>query len=125
MNAKAGTEAEQSSSVDIIKWLVSLILVAAAVVGNSFFSEQPFLYRLIGVLVVAVLAALVAAQTNKGKAFLALLKDARAEVRRVVWPTQQETIQTTGIVVLFVAFMALVLWLLDMMLGAGISELVG
>ncbi|MCG8673170.1 MAG: preprotein translocase subunit SecE [Pseudomonadales bacterium] len=125
MNAKAGTEAEQSSSIDWLKWAVSLILVAAAVVGNSFFSEQPFLYRLIGVLVVAVLAALVAAQTNKGKAFLALLKDARAEVRRVVWPTQQETIQTTGIVVLFVAFMALVLWLLDMMLGAGISELVG
>lgn len=125
MNAKTGSEADQSSSLDILKWLISVLLVAGAVVGNSFFSEEPFLYRLIGVLVLAVLAALVAAQTLKGKAFLGLLKDARAEVRRVVWPTQQETIQTTGIVVLFVAFMALVLWLLDMMLGAGISELVG
>lgn len=125
MNAKTGPEAEQSSGLDAVKWVLSLILVAGAVVGNSFFAEQPFLYRLIGVLVLAVLAALVAAQTIKGKAFLGLLKDARAEVRRVVWPTQQETIQTTGIVVLFVAFMALVLWLLDMMLGAGISKLVG
>ncbi|MCG8316216.1 MAG: preprotein translocase subunit SecE [Pseudomonadales bacterium] len=125
MNTKAGSEAESSSAIDSVKWLFALILVAAAVVGNSYFSEEPFLYRLIGVLLVSVLAAFVAAQTIKGKAFTALLKDARAEVRRVVWPTQQETLQTTGIVVLFVAFMALVLWLLDMMLGAGISELVG
>jgi preprotein translocase subunit SecE len=125
MSTKTGSEAEPSSGLDAIKWVFSLLLVAAAVVGNSYFGEEPFLYRLIGVLILAVLAAVVAAQTIKGKAFTALLKDARAELRRVVWPNRQETLQTTGIVVLFVAFMALVLWLLDMMLGAGISELVG
>ncbi len=125
MSTKTSSEAEPSSGIDAVKWLFSLLLVAAAVVGNSYFSEEPFLYRLIGVLILAVLAAVIAAQTVKGKAFTALLKDARAEMRRVVWPSRQETLQTTGIVVLFVAFMALVLWLLDMMLGAGISELVG
>ena len=125
MSTKTGSETEPSSGLDAVKWLLSLLLVAAAVVGNSYFSEEPFLYRLIGVLVVAVLAAVIASQTARGKAFTALLKDARAEMRRVVWPTRQETLQTTGVVVLFVAFMALVLWLLDMMLGAGISELVG
>ena len=125
MNTKTGSEVEPSSSLDALKWVFALLLVAAAVVGNSYFSEEPFLYRLIGVLVVAIAAAVVASQTIKGKAFTSLLKDARTEVRRVVWPTRQETAQTTGIVVLVVAFMALVLWLLDMMLGAGISELVG
>jgi preprotein translocase subunit SecE len=125
MSTKTGSEAEPSSSLDALKWVFAILLVAAAVVGNSYFSEEAFLYRLIGVLVLAVVAAAIAAQTVRGKAFTALLKDARAEVRRVVWPTRQETLQTTGIVVLFVAFMALVLWLLDMLLGAGISELVG
>ena len=109
----------------MFKWLVTAILIAAAVVGNSFYGDQPFFYRLVGVLVVAVIAALVAAQTVKGKAFVTLLKDARAEVKRVVWPTKQETTQTTLIVVAVVAFMSIVLWLLDLGLGALIKMIIG
>ena len=119
------TEAPQSSAADVIKWVVVAILVAAAVVGNAYFDDQPLLYRVIGVVVVGILAAVVASFTVKGQAFLTLLQDARAEVRRVVWPTRQETAQTTGIVVLVVALMALLLWGLDSLLGFIISEIVG
>ena len=80
---------------------------------------------MIGVVVAGILAALVASFTTRGKAFLGLLQDARAEVRRVVWPTKQETLQTTGIVVLVVAIMALILWGLDWALGAIISSIIG
>lgn len=116
---------EVSPGIDMFKWIVTAILIAVAVVGNSFYGDQPFFYRLVGVLVVAVIAALVAAQTVKGKAFVTLLKDARAEVKRVVWPTKQETTQTTLIVVAVVAFMSIVLWLLDLGLGALIKMIIG
>ncbi|OUS29576.1 preprotein translocase subunit SecE [Gammaproteobacteria bacterium 45_16_T64] len=119
------TETEASSGIDLFKWLITAALIVVAVVGNSFYGEEAFLYRLIGVLVVAVIAALVASQTVKGKAFVALLKDARAEVKRVVWPTKQETLQTTMIVVAVVAFMAIVLWLLDLGLGALSKMIIG
>ena len=99
--------------------------MAAAVVGNSYFDDQPLLYRVIGVVVLGCVAALIASFTIKGRAFVNLLQDARAEVRRVVWPTRQETAQTTGIVVLVVAVMALLLWGLDTLLGFIISGIVG
>ncbi len=118
-----------SSALDAVLWVLVAVLVAAAVVGNAYFAsgqyEQPLLYRVIGVVVAGVLAALIASYTNKGRTFVNLLKEARAEVRRVVWPTKQETIQTTGIVVLVVAIMALLLWLLDWVLGKSISALIG
>ncbi len=124
MSTKTET-AEVSPGIDMFKWLITAILIAAAVVGNSFYGDQPFFYRLVGVLVVAVIAALVAAQTVKGKAFVTLLKDAQAEVKRVVWPTKQETTQTTLIVVAVVFVMSIVLWLLDLGLGALIKMIIG
>ena len=119
------TEAPQSSAADVFKWVLVVILVAAAVVGNSYFDDQPLLYRVVGVVVLGCVAALIASFTIKGRAFVNLLQDARAEVRRVVWPTRQETAQTTGIVVLVVAVMALLLWGLDTLLGFIISGIVG
>lgn len=124
MNTKASPETA-SSALDITKWVFVVATIVVVVVGNSYFDEQPFLYRLIGVMIGGVFAALVASQTEKGQAFLALLKDARAEVRRIVWPTRQETLQTTGVVVLFVGIMALILWMLDLGLGALISKIIG
>ncbi|MAQ23707.1 MAG: preprotein translocase subunit SecE [Pseudomonadales bacterium] len=119
------TEQSKSSPVDVFKWLVVIAIIAAAVVGNAYFDDQPLLYRVVGVVVAGILAALLASFTDKGRAFIALLQDARAEVRRVVWPTKQETAQTTGVVVLVVAIMALLLWLLDLALGKIISSIIG
>ena len=118
-------EAEASSSAEAIKWILSTVFVAVAVVGNAYYEEQHFFYRLVGVLVLGIVAALIASQTQKGKAFLALLQDARSEIKRVVWPTKQETTQTTLIVVVVVFIMALLLWLLDLGLGALITAIIG
>ncbi|MGC1509849.1 preprotein translocase subunit SecE [Ketobacter sp. MCCC 1A13808] len=119
------TEQSQSSPANALLWVLVAILVAAAVVGNAYFDDQPLLYRVIGVVVLGCLAALVASFTVRGRAFITLLQDARSEVRRVVWPTKQETAQTTGIVVVVVALMAVLLWLLDMALGSIISGIIG
>ncbi|MCY1521623.1 Protein translocase subunit SecE [compost metagenome] len=122
MNAKA--EAKETR-FDALKWVVVVALVAVGVVGNQYFSAEPILYRVLALLALAAVAAVVALQTSKGQAFFVLAKEARAEIRKVVWPTRQETTQTTLIVVAVVLVMALLLWGLDTLLGWLVSLIVG
>ncbi|MFV0278074.1 MAG: preprotein translocase subunit SecE [Parahaliea sp.] len=110
---------------DGLKWLMVFALLAVGVVGNSYFSGESLLYRVLALVALGVLAALVALQTAKGVAFWALIKGSRAEIRKVVWPTRQETVQTTMIVVIFVVLVALLLWGLDSLLGWLVSLAIG
>lgn len=124
MNAK--TESGSTSGrLDSLKWLVVAALAAVAVVGNQYFSAESILYRVVGVLVIAAIALFVAAQTEKGRATIVLGREARAEIRKVVWPNRQETIQTTLIVVAVVLVMGLILWGLDSLFGWAVSVIVG
>jgi|TARA_R110001599_G_scaffold31201_1_gene104241 preprotein translocase subunit SecE len=111
--------------LDIPKWIVVAIIVVAGVYGNHYFAAEPVLYRALALVVLGLVAGFVALQTSKGKAFWALLKEARIEIRKVVWPTRPETTQTTLIVVAVVLVMALVLWGLDTLLGWIISQFIG
>ena len=83
------------------------------------------LYRALGVVAVALVAAFVALQTEQGKSFNQLRKDSMVELRKVVWPTRQETLQTTLIVLVFVVIVALLLFVLDWALNGLISTLIG
>jgi preprotein translocase subunit SecE len=121
MNSKV----EGEYRLDGLKWLVVVVLVVAGVGGNIYFSGLPLLYRVAGLLVLAVIAAAVALQTAKGAAFWKLAKEARVEIRKVVWPTRQEATQTTLIVVAFVLVASVILWLLDTGLGWAASKIVG
>ncbi|MEM1149435.1 MAG: preprotein translocase subunit SecE [Pseudomonadota bacterium] len=116
---------QNAGRLDSLKWLVVGALVAGGVVGNSYFSEESLLYRVLGLVALAVVAALVALQTAKGAAFWDLVKGSRTEIRKVVWPTRQETVQTTMIVVAFVLLTALILWMLDSFLGWLVSQAIG
>ncbi|SEI89278.1 preprotein translocase subunit SecE [Allopseudospirillum japonicum] len=114
MNAK--TDAPEAR-FDGLKWGLVFALVAVAVAGNGYFSDESLLYRVLGVVVVAVIAATIALRTAKGQKFLSMARDARAEIRKVIWPTRQETTQTTLIVLAAVFFMALLLWIIDSLLS--------
>ncbi len=122
MNAKAEA---QNSRFDVLKWLAAAVLVVGGVVGNQYYSAEPLLYRVLVLLALAVAVGFVALQTAKGRAFFVLAKEARIEIRKVVWPTRQETTQTTLIVVAVVLVMSLVLWGLDSLLGWLVSLIVG
>ena len=113
------------SRLDPLKWGVVIILVAAGVVGNSIYADQSLLYRVIALIAAAGVAGWVASTTEKGGAFWQLIKGARTEIRKVVWPTRPETTQTTLIVVVFVFVMALILWALDSLLGWLVSMVIG
>jgi len=122
VNAKVET---QVSKLDGLKWLVVVALVAVGVVGNSMFANESLLYRVLALVALAIVAGLIALQTAKGKAFFQLFKEAKNEIRKVVWPTRQETLQTTGIVVVAVLIIGLLLWGLDSLLGWIISGFIG
>jgi preprotein translocase subunit SecE len=111
--------------MDTVKWLVSIALLLGAVVGNYMYADLSVLVRAVGV-VVAVAAALgLLATTEKGRTFIAFAKESRIEVRKVVWPTRQETTHTTFIVMLATVVMALILWGLDGILFRVVGFLTG
>ena len=122
MNAKVEND---SSSLDMVKWLLVFILVAVGVVGNYYFAAESLLYRVLALLVLAIIAGWISLQTIKGKTFAKFSSEARMEIRKVIWPTKQELMQTTLIVVVFVLFVALILWGVDSLIGWVVSSIIG
>lgn len=122
MNASASME---SPKLDILKWGVVIALVGAGIAGNAYFADESLLYRLLALLVLAAVAGFVALQTAKGRSFWQLLKDARVEIRKVVWPTKSETQKTTLIVMAVVVLVGLLLWALDSLLSLAVSGIIG
>ena len=120
----ANTE-EKVYRLDAIKWLLVVAVVAAGVVGNSHFSAESILYRAIGLLVLAGVAVFIALQTAKGVAIADVVRGSLVELRKVVWPSRQETNQTTLIVLVVVFVMAIILWLLDTFFGFVASSIIG
>ena len=102
------------SSLDWVKWTITILLLVAVIVGNYLYGEQVHVVARIAILLLlAALALLSAAFTEKGKTFVGFAKDSRLEVRKVVWPTRQETVQTTLIILVVSTISGLILWGLD------------
>jgi len=105
------------SSADTVKLAAAGIVVLAGLVLFYVFSEQSLLFRVIGLLLMAALAAFLVYQTATGKRMVAFFRDARTEVRKVVWPSRAETFQTTLTVFIIVVIVGIFLWLFDMVLS--------
>ena len=119
------TAENKAGSLDWLKWLVVVALLAGGVFANWYYQDEILLMRVAGLLATAAVAILLALQTERGRAIWSLLKEARTEVRRVVWPTNQETTQTTLVVIAIVFVFALILWGLDSLLGWIVSSIIG
>ena len=114
---------QPTSAIDSFKLMSAVLVLLAGVIGFYYFEEESQLLRVLGMLAVGVIAFLIAATSDVGRRSLGFVKDARVEVRKVVWPTRQETIQTTIAVLFMVVLVAIMLWLFDMFLGWGVSKL--
>jgi preprotein translocase subunit SecE len=101
---------------DALKWLISGIILIGGFVANYVFTEAPSALRLIGWLLIFLITVVIISQTQKGKKWREFLEGSRNELKKVVWPTRQETIQTTAVVVLMVVISALFLWAVDALL---------
>ncbi len=115
----------QESPKDKIKLIAAAALVLLGIALFYVFSDQSLLYRVLGILVLAGIAVFVVYQTAKGKQAAAFFRDARTEVRKVVWPTRAETTQTTLIVMVIVVLMGLFLWFLDWLLSWAFQLITG
>ena len=113
MNAKAEVE---SSGMDTAKLLAAAVLLLGGIAVFYLFEEYSTLLRVLGLLVVTAVSLVIAAQTTPGRRIWDFAMASRNEVRKVVWPTRQETVQTTLIVFVMVLVMGIVLWLFDMLL---------
>ncbi len=114
-----------ASAFDTAKLVLAIVLLITGVAGYHYFSTQILVYRVLGVIALSGAAIAIVLTTAMGKGFLGFLKEARIEVRKVVWPTRQETVQSTLVVVALVFLVGVILWLLDMALFWGISSLTG
>ena len=99
--------------LDKIKLLIAALLVVAGVAGFYLLPDLPTLVRVLMVFGGLVAGAVVTYFTEPGKAFFAFAGESRDEARKVVWPTRKETMQTTGVVLVFVFVMAVFLWVVD------------
>ncbi len=116
---------EPTYQLDVLKWLIVVGIVLGGVYANMFYADVTLLYRALAGVGIAAVVVAIGLQTQHGSAVWNLAKEARAEVRKVVWPTRQETTQTTLIVVAVVIFVALILWGLDSTLSWGVQTVIG
>jgi preprotein translocase subunit SecE len=115
----------QSSGLDTAKLAVAALLLVAGVVAFYWYQDQSTLYRILGLLAIVAVAAGIALTTAKGRSIVSFLQDSRTEVRKMVWPSRTETVQTTLVVFLVVIVVGIFLWLLDMFLGWLIRLIIG
>jgi len=122
MSASAEVE---SGGLDTVKLILALGILTAGVAGFYLLEEYSQLIRVLGLLGMVVVSVLIVLQTAMGRNVWKFAADARTEVRKVVWPTRQETIQTTLIVLFVVLLVGIFLWLVDMMLLSIVKALTG
>ncbi len=102
---------------DKLKMIIAAALMVAAIALFYAYSDYSTLMRVLGLLATAAVSLFIFSRTAPGTAMLSYMGDTQVEVRKVVWPTRQETLQTTLIVILMVIVVAIILWGFDSILG--------
>jgi len=119
-------QAEPSRSLlDTVKLLGAISLLIAGIAGFYYFSSYALVYRVIGILVISGASVALMFTTAIGEKAWGFIRESKAEVRKVIWPTRQETVQATMLVVALVFIVGLILWLMDMFLFWGVGFLTG
>ncbi|CUR53817.1 Protein translocase subunit SecE [Serratia symbiotica] len=96
-----------------IKWFMVIILLTIAIIGNYYYIDLNVFLRVFMVIFFIIVSGIIALMTNKGKIIILFAHEARIEIRKVIWPTYQETLYTTFIVAIVTVIMSLILWGLD------------
>jgi preprotein translocase subunit SecE len=103
--------------------LAVLILVA----GLALYYVNPLdfnsLTKVLITLLVFIGAAMVFIKSSQGDRFVHFLKETRIELRKVVWPTREETAKTTGIIMIAVVIVAIFLWIVDAFFTWGVQSI--
>ena len=107
---------EQSSLLDTLKLLGSVLILLVGIVSYYYLIQISILFRVLMVLASVVVSLVIFFQTQRGKTLWEFFQGSRVEIKKVIWPTKQETFQTTLTVFVFVLIMGIFFWLLDFLL---------
>ena len=111
--------------MDTLKIIVALLILISATAAFYIYPDLSLLIRVLVIVGAVIVSAVIGLQTEKGRQIWSFIGETQIEVRKVVWPTREETVQTTLVVVLMVFVIAVFLWLLDMLLGWLIGVIMG
>lgn len=114
----------KSKGVNSALWAAAVVLLAVAAIGNAYFATHfALIVRVLLLVVLLVGAVVLAALTNQGQKAIGFIKESRIELRKIIWPSRQETTQTTLIVGAMCIVVALALWGIDSIIVAIINFL--
>jgi preprotein translocase subunit SecE len=115
----------EPGALDIAKLALGIVVAIAGLAGFYYLSDQSPAIRWLAVLVGIAAGAAIALQSQYGRRLWQFVQAARVELRKVVWPNRQETVQTTIVVFVFVIVSGVFFWLLDILLGWVTKQLTG
>ena len=112
--------------VNTLLLAIAAAMLIAGVGGYYWFQDLAITpVRVVSLIVIVLIASFVAGQSDSGSAFFRFLKESDIERRKVVWPTNQETLQTALMVIIVTILISLFLAAVDWVLGASVRSLVG
>ena len=111
--------------LDKIKLLVAILVMAAGIAGFYTYADEALLYRVLALVAVFIVAFIIILQTQVGLGAWNFGRSAVLEVRKAVWPSRQETMQATIMVMVLVIIVGIILWLFDMVLLSAVQMLTG
>jgi len=125
---RMNTKAEQPKGVnaaDIGKLVLAGLVLVAGIFAYSWYSNDsavPTSVRLLGMLAALGVALAIGAFTGPGRRVRNFVAESQFEMRKVVWPTRDETLKTTGIILVVVVILSLLLGLIDLILKSVVLD---
>ncbi|HSX60333.1 MAG TPA: preprotein translocase subunit SecE [Tahibacter sp.] len=121
MNAKV-EQASGTSAADIAKLALAALILVGGIAGFYYFADAMQVLRVLGLLAAFVAAVFVGSQTALGRSTRFFLRESSIELRKVVWPTREETLRTTGVIIVVVIIISLILGLIDLLLKVVVMD---
>src|SRR5687768_13126939 len=122
MNAKVENNSPSAAN-DIVRYVLAVLLVIAGIAGFYWFADWATPLRALLPLAGLIAGAAVFVTTPRGRATLEYMSEARFELRKVIWPTRQETIRTTIVILIVVVLVSILLGIMDFFLAGGVRLL--
>ncbi|MCL1634388.1 preprotein translocase subunit SecE [Luteimonas sp. SX5] len=125
MNSRVEQSKAGTSAGDILKYALAALLVAGGVFAFYWFAQWPTALRILAVVGGLVLGSVAFLTSRKGAQTIEFLSESRFELRKVVWPTRQEAMRTTWVVIAVVIVVSLMLAAFDVVIQFAVKWLLG
>jgi len=119
------TEKSGVAIVDVLKLVLAAAALLGGIVAYYWFKDEPQVVRVLMVLGGLIAGLVLLYWSAPGRDLWSYVQSSRVELRKMVWPTRQETWRTTLVVFVFVLALGVFFWLVDMGLAWGARHVTG